>query len=343
MGFRDLQAFNLAMLAKQGWRMLEEPSSLMARMYKAKYFPNGDVLGASIGSNPSYAWRSIHKSLEVLRQGTRWRVGNGKLIHIWDDKWLPTPTTYKVISPPKDFGAFPVVSSLTDEDAKTWRRDRLVEAFLPFEVTTILNIPLCHHLPEDSIIWVGNKKGIFSVKSAYYVAKKLLDSDIQGETSRGDVRAPLWKRIWQLNIPEKIRIFAWRLCMNAIPTMVNLNRRGIQVDVLCPICKMEEEAVEHVILRCELAKAVWSKWSDGPGNILESRSDISDLALKIISQGTQRDLEIFFGVAWTIWYHRNQLIFEASTTTADQVWGTATRMVEDFQIANKSCATRKEK
>ena len=253
MGFRDLQAFNLAMLAKQGWRMLEEPSSLMAYLYKAKYFSNCDVLGASIGSNPSYAWRSINKSLEVLKQGTRWRVGNGKLIHIWDDKWLPIPTTYKVISSPKDFGDFPMVSSLIDEDIKMWRRDMLVEIFLLFEVNTILNISLSHHLPEDSIIWVGNKKRIFSVKSAYYVAKKMLDSDIHDETSRGDVRAPLWKRIWQLNIPEKICIFAWHLCMNAIPTMVNLNRRGIQVDVLCPICKKEEEVVEHVILKCELA------------------------------------------------------------------------------------------
>ena len=251
MGFRDLQAFNLAMLARQGWRMLEEPSSLMACLYKAKYFPNYDVLRASIGSNPSYARRSIHKSLKVLKQGTRWRVGNGKLVHIWDDKWLPTPTTYKVISPPKDFGDFPMVSSLIDEDTKMWRMDRLIEIFFPFEVNTILNIPLSHHLPEDSIIWVVNKKRIFSMKGAYYVAKKMLDSDIQGETSRGDVHAPLWKRIWQLNIPEKICIFAWRLCMNAIPTMVNLSRRGIQVDVLCSICKKEEEATEHVILKCE--------------------------------------------------------------------------------------------
>ena len=66
MGFCDLYAFNLAMMAKQEWRMLENPTSLMACMYKARYFPNGDILNASIGSNPSYAWRSIHKSIEII-------------------------------------------------------------------------------------------------------------------------------------------------------------------------------------------------------------------------------------------------------------------------------------
>ena len=66
MGFCDLYAFNLAMLAKQGWRMLENSTSLMACMYKARYFPNGDILNASIGINPSYAWRSIHKSIEII-------------------------------------------------------------------------------------------------------------------------------------------------------------------------------------------------------------------------------------------------------------------------------------
>ena len=55
MGFRNLQAFNLAMLAKQGWRLLTNPSSLVARIYKAKYYPTSDVLGAKMGCNPSYA------------------------------------------------------------------------------------------------------------------------------------------------------------------------------------------------------------------------------------------------------------------------------------------------
>ncbi|KAL0003812.1 hypothetical protein SO802_011373 [Lithocarpus litseifolius] len=82
MGFRNLQAFNLAMLAKQAWRLLTKSDSLISRIYKARYFPHSDVLNAHLGCNPSYAWRSIHSSLRVIHRGTRWRVGNGKTIHI---------------------------------------------------------------------------------------------------------------------------------------------------------------------------------------------------------------------------------------------------------------------
>ena len=54
MGFRNLQSFNLALLAKQAWRILTNPSSLAARILKAKYFPFCDILLANLGSNPSY-------------------------------------------------------------------------------------------------------------------------------------------------------------------------------------------------------------------------------------------------------------------------------------------------
>lgn len=44
MGFQDLYSFNLAMLAKQCWRLITDPDSLAARVLKAKYFPNGSIL-----------------------------------------------------------------------------------------------------------------------------------------------------------------------------------------------------------------------------------------------------------------------------------------------------------
>ena len=71
MGFRDLQAFNLAMLAEQGWQILTNPNSIVARVFKAKYFPHDDILSSEKGCSPSYAWRSIHNSLEVIWMGIR--------------------------------------------------------------------------------------------------------------------------------------------------------------------------------------------------------------------------------------------------------------------------------
>ena len=59
MGFTDLKTFNLALLAKQGWRLQTNSSSLFHRVYKAKYFPMCDFLEADMGHQPSYAWRSL--------------------------------------------------------------------------------------------------------------------------------------------------------------------------------------------------------------------------------------------------------------------------------------------
>ena len=63
--------------------------------------------------------------------------------------------------------------------------------FLPFEVETILNIPISYHVQDDQLIWVGNKSEIFTVKSAYYVARKILEGCDKGESSIGDAQALL--------------------------------------------------------------------------------------------------------------------------------------------------------
>ena len=68
----------------------------------------------------------------------------------------------------KPFDDYPRVSVLINKDTRRWKADVVRSLFLPFEVRTILHIPLSHNLPKDQIIWVGNKKGEFTMKSAYY-------------------------------------------------------------------------------------------------------------------------------------------------------------------------------
>ncbi|XP_039015893.1 uncharacterized protein LOC120146379 [Hibiscus syriacus] len=57
--FRAMGKFNIALLAKQGWRLLANPSSLVGRLIQEKYFSSGDFLSSRLGVNPSYMWRSI--------------------------------------------------------------------------------------------------------------------------------------------------------------------------------------------------------------------------------------------------------------------------------------------
>jgi hypothetical protein len=88
MGFKDLTAFNLAMLGKQGWKLLTEPNSLVSRLFKARYFPNNTYLTANIGHNPSYVWRSILRARFIVRGGARWSIGTGRSIPILGEPWV---------------------------------------------------------------------------------------------------------------------------------------------------------------------------------------------------------------------------------------------------------------
>lgn len=53
MGFKDLKAFNLALLAKQGWRLSQHPDSPTHRVFKAKYCAECTFMEAQVGNKPS--------------------------------------------------------------------------------------------------------------------------------------------------------------------------------------------------------------------------------------------------------------------------------------------------
>ena len=79
-----------------------------------------------------------------------------------------------------------MVSALIDPLTKWWNVSLVKTSFLPFEVDSILRIPLSYSMPKDKLIWLGNKRGEFTVKSAYHIAFNLLETKKGGECSSGD-------------------------------------------------------------------------------------------------------------------------------------------------------------
>ena len=88
MDFRDIQAFNLALLAKQAWRLIHNTHSLFYRLYKSKYFPMCSFMDVELGNNSPFVWWSLLAAMDIIKEGSRWRVGDGRAIEVLTQKWL---------------------------------------------------------------------------------------------------------------------------------------------------------------------------------------------------------------------------------------------------------------
>lgn len=142
-----------------------------------------------------------------------------------EDRWLPTLSTYKVISPPSLLGVEARVNELIDQDTSSWNAELIREVFLPHEVETILGLVRSSCLPKDRLFWATSSNGRFLVCSAYTVAMDMKEERLKGVVSDDSRLRHFWKTLWGLNIPPKVHHFAWRVCKDILPTKENLTRR----------------------------------------------------------------------------------------------------------------------
>ena len=167
LGFKKLRTFNVAMIAKQAWRIINNINPLVTNLMRARYFPNSDFLNANIGVNLSYVWRSMMEAQEVLRQGCRRRIGNGTSTKVWKVPWLPDSldgclTTGMPIEL-KDA----TVQNLFAENQYSWDEEVLNDLFNERDRNLIRQVPLSGKRREDVWFWAIEDKREFTVRSCY--------------------------------------------------------------------------------------------------------------------------------------------------------------------------------
>jgi hypothetical protein len=91
-----------------------------------------------------------------------------------------------------------------DSDTYGWNRGLLEALFSSEEVSTISSIAISPHR-EDTLSWRGTKNGIFTVKSAYHMAK-MREKQEQAESSRTYDYHKMWGAMW-LPIPNAEKNF----------------------------------------------------------------------------------------------------------------------------------------
>ena len=122
--------------------MMNNPDSMCFKVFKARVFPNCSILEANESKAGSYAWKSILRAREVVKNGMVWRIGDGNSMGIREDKWLPDQCYRKVTSPLPSIPPDSKVNCLIDTNTREWKADLIKQVFAPQEAEKILSIPL---------------------------------------------------------------------------------------------------------------------------------------------------------------------------------------------------------
>uniref|UniRef100_A0A8R7V269 Reverse transcriptase domain-containing protein n=1 Tax=Triticum urartu TaxID=4572 RepID=A0A8R7V269_TRIUA len=255
-GFRDMHLFNQALLAKQGWRLIQNPDSLCARVLKSKYYPNGELMDTVFAADASQSWRGIGFGLELLKKGLIWRIGDGRSIQVQKDQWIPRREGLRAAN----FtcrSRIRWVNQLIDPISKQWNQALIQRIFNHFDASEILKIRIPEGEVADCIAWHYEKSGVFTDRSAYKLATKLKGIGPQTSSSTDEIDdRSSWDLIWKAGIPEKIKIFAWRVATNTLATKMNKCKHTLAIDNTCNICGNAEENEYHAVVECTKSRAL---------------------------------------------------------------------------------------
>ncbi|CAL1408401.1 unnamed protein product [Linum trigynum] len=197
------------------------------------------------------------------------------------------------------------IENFVEEDG-TWRTE-LFEDLIPGDVfQKILSIGVDKMAAEDdTIFWSASSDGRFSAKSAY---------SLQNQRPP-DPDEDVWKTIWSLPIPERIRSFMWMAFLGRLATKSLLHARKVTNNQNCACCGHPIESILHTLRDCTAARYFWLRHS--PPSLLHNffNLDGSNWLRDNLRSSEQLDSGMswaaFFSVAsWLIWKNRCTTCFK---------------------------------
>jgi hypothetical protein len=125
-------------------------------------------------------------------------------------------------------------------------------------------------------------------------------------------RSRLWKSLWKLKVPAKIKIFGWRALKGLLPCRAILANRHVGDAGGCPICQNGAEDIKHMIFTCDRAKQVWCSlgieekiqrllMTDHSGSVILEEIFTRDDQVHTLEVGIA---ELVITASWYIWWER---------------------------------------
>lgn len=207
-----------------------------------------------------------------------------------------------------------------------WNHNLIDETFLSFESAQIKQIPLIQEVQEDQYMWMYTKQGTYSVRSGYNAIEQWKKSGHQGSSNANNLN-DLWKKVWTLKTIPRHQDFTWRILNDSLHVRSELSRRGIRCDLLCPICHIKMETVNHIFMECPRAQMIWFGSNLGINFSANNNQNFKEWLSMVINNMKEDIIIQTIAIAYGIWYARNKMVFENREITPYLTISNATKCI----------------
>nr|GEW85502.1 RNA-directed DNA polymerase, eukaryota [Tanacetum cinerariifolium] len=261
-------------------------------------------------------WTNIVNEIKILRrQGVnvldfmRLKLGNGDMTAFWDDNWIGGgvfkelyPRIY-ALETCKTLNASTKLNDSSLDNSFRRRTRGGVEQAQYDALSDLLNavtlVPMA-----DGWVWSLESSGEFSVASIC----KVID-----EKRLSIVNSMTW---WVKYVAIKVNVLAWKVKIDALPTRLNISRRGIDIDTIsCPICDCWVESSNHLFFSCSSARQIARKislWWNVNYVVVNSYIEWLNwlVSLRLTAKLKVMIEGVLYAMWWYLWSYRNKLLFE---------------------------------
>ncbi|PRQ25708.1 putative ribonuclease H-like domain, reverse transcriptase zinc-binding domain-containing protein [Rosa chinensis] len=241
----------------------------------------------------------------------------------------------------KDF----MVADLIDEGGREWVMELLEELFTSHEVDTIAAIPLSLRNSDDRLVWHYDRKGIYSVKSGYYIFHKAqtVRDCASGSMGEGGAWRRYWHMLWSASVPPKVKLFMWKLIKGILPTKCNLVQKKVSLpDEKCTFCMAACESGTHLFKDCPTLLCFWLYGPLHLNPVEHPAKTLSSWTLDMLDILSVDQCDFFFMGLWAVWFERNKMVWKNDAFQPLMLIEWAVRHLVEFQKYHPK-AVRKKK
>ena len=255
LGIRQATNMNKALIAKLGWRLLHDDSSLWARVLRKKY-KVGDVRdGAWLVSKSGWSptWRSVIAGLrDVVIPGMSWVLGDGCKINFWRDRWFGNQLISEEGLDNLSAGADQALVCDLWRNGRGWDMEK-IEPYVSVNTSLQLRSIVLDNVTgaQDCVAWGESVDGEFSVKTA----AAFLGRDMAPRPNW----TAFYDRVWKVVAPERVRLFLWLVGNQALMTNAERFRRHLSDSDVCQVCRGGRETTIHILRDCPAMTGIWDR------------------------------------------------------------------------------------